>query len=34
MAIEKARGRKSPGIDHIPAESFKAWGKNNLLGDP
>jgi hypothetical protein len=24
MAIEKVKGSKSPGIDHIPAEMFKA----------
>jgi hypothetical protein len=27
MTIEKTKGHKSPGIDHIPAEMFKAGGK-------
>ena len=27
MATEKLKGRKSPDIDHIPAELFKTWGK-------
>jgi len=26
MAIEKLKRRKSPGIDQIPAEMFKAGG--------
>jgi hypothetical protein len=28
MAIERVKRRKSPGIDHITAELFKAWGKS------
>jgi hypothetical protein len=31
MSIEKVRGRKLLGIDHIPTEMFKAWDKTISL---
>jgi len=27
LAIEKLKSHKSPGINHIPAELIKAWGR-------
>ena len=33
LAIEKLKSQKSPGIDQIPAELIKAWGRK-FRSDP
>jgi len=34
LVIEKLKSHKSPGVDQIPEELFKAMGKTIRYGDP